>query len=53
MKTCGQGYGGLKKFVLLMNLPRPTTMNNYAKIVGKLDVTKAVADKTMEDVCNE
>lgn len=54
MKTCGQGYGRLKKFLLLMNLRRPMTVNNYDKIVGKLvNVVKAMADKTLEDACCE
>ena len=54
MKTCSQGYDRLKKFVFLMNLPKPMTVNNYDKIVGKLvNVTKAIADKTMEDAHSE
>lgn len=37
-----------------MNLPKPMTVNNYDKIVGKLvNVTKAIADKTMEDAHSE
>ena len=37
-----------------MNLPKPVTANNYDKIINRLvKTTKAVADITMQDACDE
>ena len=37
-----------------MNLPKPVIANNYDKIINKLvKTTKAVADITMQDACEE
>ena len=50
MRACGRGYAGLEKFVSLMNLPKPTTSNNYDKIVTKLiAATKEIGETTMQD----
>ena len=29
MQSCGQGYSGLLRFVLLMDMPKLMTANNY------------------------
>ena len=34
MRATGQGYAGIEKFTMLMNMPKPITKNNYDKIVG-------------------
>ena len=54
MRAIGQGYSGLETFTSLMNLPKPVTANNYDKIINRLvKITKAVADITMQDACEE
>lgn len=47
MRACGQGYAGFGKLASLMNLPRPTTSNNFDGIFRKLIIIiKAVAEKS-------
>ena len=54
MRTIGQGYSGLETFMSLLNLAKPVTANNYDKIINRLvKTTKAVADITMQDACEE
>ena len=54
MRAIGQGYSGLETFTPLMNLPKTVTANNYDKIISRLvKITKAVADITMQDACEE
>ena len=54
MRAIGQGYSGLEAFTSLMNLPKPMTSNNYDNIINRLvKTTKAVADITMQDACEE
>ena len=54
MRAIGQGYSGLEVFTSLINLPKPVTANNYDKIINRLvNTTKAVADITMQDACEE
>ena len=54
MRAIGQGYSRLETFTSLMNLPKPVTANNYDKIINRLvKITKAVADITMQDACEE
>ena len=54
MRAIRQGYSGLETFTSLVNLPKPVTANNYDKIINRLvKTTKAVADITMQDACEE
>ena len=54
MRAIGQGYAGLETLTSLMNLPKPVTANNYDKLIYRLvKTTKAVADITMQDTCEE
>ena len=54
MRAIGQGYSGLETFTSLMNLPKTVTANNYDKIISRLvKITKAVADITMQEACEE
>ena len=54
MRACGQGYGGLKTFSAVMNLPGPMTSNNYNKIVENLSTAaKEVAEETMQEAAQE
>ena len=53
MRAIGQGYSGLEAFTSLMNLPKPVTANNYDNINRLVKTTKAVADITMQDACEE
>ena len=54
MRACGPGYTVLKKFASLMNIPKAMIGKNYNKIIGRLiNVRKAVAEKIMQDACNE
>ena len=42
MQSCGQGYSGLLRFVLLMDMPKLMTANNYNRTILKLtNATKA------------
>ena len=53
MRATGQGYSGLEIFTSLMNILKPVTANND-KIINKLvKTTKAAADITMQDACEE
>ena len=50
MRACGEGYAGLEKMTVLMNLPKPMTANNFDKIVNRLNVAaKVVTNETMRD----
>ena len=50
MRACGEGYAGLEKKTVLMNLPKPMTANNFDKIVNRLNVAaKVVTNETMRD----
>ena len=50
MRACGEGYAGLEKMTVLMNLPKPMTVNNFDKIVNRLNVAaKVVTNETMRD----
>ena len=50
MRSCGQGYAGIEKFTMLMDMPKPMTGKNYNKLVQKfVKVTEEVAKETMED----
>lgn len=54
MRSCGQGYSGFLRFVKLMDMPKPMTINNYNKIVLKLtNAVKCVAEVTMMDAAQE
>lgn len=54
MRSIGQGYSGVEKFTMLMNMPRPMTRGNYDKIVTSLtDVAKTVAETSMMDAIEE
>jgi len=54
MRSCGQGYSGFSRFVSLMDMPKPMTINNYNKIVSKLtNAVKCVAEDTMMDAAQE
>lgn len=53
MHACGQGYNGIEKFCILMNLPRPITQNSYDKIANT--ITKSVKEvaKDTSDAAQE
>ena len=52
MRATGQGYAGIEKFTMLMNMPMPMTNNNYDKIVGVIATNiKSVAEETMSEAC--
>ena len=54
MRSCGQGYAGIEKFTMLMDMPKPMTGKNYNKLVQKfVKVTEEVAKETMEDAVKE
>ena len=43
MRSCGQGYAGLEKFLFCMNMPKPMTRKNYTKLS---DIVAAACQKT-------
>ena len=52
MRLCGQGFSGLLRFVLLMDMPKLMTANNYNRIILKLpNATKA--ENTMMDTAQK
>ena len=54
MRSCGQDYSGLSRFVLLIDMPKPMTANNYNRFVLKLtNSAKSVAENTMIDAAQE
>ena len=54
MRRIGNGYVGLKRFLMLMNHPPPMNEKNYRKIGYKFyDGVKDVAECIMKEVCDE
>lgn len=53
-RRLGKGYAGMKKFLVLMNLPPPMTKKNYSKIARLiLKAVKSVAQSTMNEPAKE
>ena len=54
MRRIGNGYEGLKRFLVLMNHPPPMTEKNYRKIAYAFNKgVKEVAGTVMQDACIE
>jgi len=54
MRRLGKGYAGLKRFMVLMNLPPPMTKAAYGKIATKIHIAvKKVAENSMTMAANE
>ena len=54
MRRIGNGYEGLKRFLVLMNHPPLMTEKNYRKILSAFNKgVKEVAEIVMQDACNE
>ena len=54
MRSCGQGYAGIQKFTMLMNMPKPMTANNYDKMTNNIrNAAQLVAQETMQEAANE
>ena len=52
MRATGQGYVGIEKFTMLMNIPEPMTKKNYDQIVGVISTNmKSIAEETMSEAC--
>ena len=49
MRATGQGYAGIEKFTMLMNMPMPMTNNNYDGVIATN--IKSVAEETMSEAC--
>jgi len=53
-RRLGKGYAGIKKFLILMNLPPPMTKKNYARIARCIHkAVKSVAQSTMNEAGKE
>ena len=54
MRAIGQGYAGIEKFSVMMNLPKPMSASSYDNIVKfVMKASKSVAEETMNDVAGE
>ena len=54
MRRIGNGYEGLKRFLVLMNHPPPMTEKNYRKIAYAFNKgVKEVAGTVMQNACIE
>ena len=53
-RRLGKGYAGIKKFLILMNLPPPMTKKNYTKIARTIHkAVKSVAQSTINEAAKE
>ena len=54
MRALGHGYTGVEKYMTLMNMPKPFTVNTYNKIVVKMaTVAKEIALPSMNEAVKE
>ena len=54
MRSCGQGFGGMERFAVCMNMPKPMNKNNYNKLAISIkEACKVVAEETMSDAASE
>ena len=54
IRSCGQGYTGLKKFNFLMNMPKPMNENAYTKhIISLKSACEKTAQQTMANATSE
>ena len=54
MRRCGKGYQGLRRFLAIINHPRPMTGKNYRKITHSFtEVALAVALNSMNDAAED
>ena len=54
MRSCGQGYSGMERFLAFMNLPKPMAKSNYDNIVRTTkNAVKCIAEDTMKMAAQE
>ena len=54
MRRIGKGYGGLKRFLYLLNHPPPMTKNNYGKIAANFHkAAKHVSEDSLQFTCEQ
>ena len=54
MQSLGNGYAGIKKINILINIQKPMTVSNYNKALSKIiNVAKIIAEETINDVAKE
>ena len=54
MRSCGQGFSSIEKFVTLMNMPTPVTKKSYNEFVKLMtEVVCTVANESMVDAARD
>ena len=54
MSACEQGFAGVERFAVFLNMPKPMTANNYEKNSDKIkEAVRHIPEKTMYDAASE